>query len=56
MHKNVIVGRPKEKITDIIKKMTHYNLSAVPIVNNHMEILGVVTVTDAILPVIAKKI
>lgn len=48
MIKNVITAAPLDTARSVLKKMTQYDLSAIPVVNKRGHILGIVTLTHAI--------
>lgn len=54
MIKNVVTAKPYESAKRVLKKMTQYDFSAIPVVNKHRHIIGVVTLNDAIRLLIPK--
>ncbi len=55
MERNVVAVEPNEKARAALKKMTQYDISAIPVVNKKNHILGIVTLTHAIKLVIPKS-
>lgn len=55
MTKNLIKANPKDNIKESLKKMYLYNLSALPVVNNSDELLGIVTFRDAVSTYLPQK-
>ena len=55
MIKDYISVTPTESARKVLKKMTQYDLSALPVVNKHHHIIGIVTLTHAIKLLIPKS-
>ncbi|MBI2028874.1 magnesium transporter [Candidatus Gottesmanbacteria bacterium] len=54
MIKNAIIAKPQESARRVLKRMTQYDFSAIPVVNKHKHIIGIVTLNDAIRLLIPK--
>ncbi len=48
MNPDVITARPDEDREEVARRILHYNLSSLPVVNAHGRILGIVTADDAL--------
>ncbi len=55
MIKNMVIAKPFEQPHKVLKRMTQYDLSALPIVNKNQHIVGILTLNDAIRLVIPKQ-
>lgn len=52
---NILTARPLESWRSVLKKMIQYDLSAIPVINPHDHILGIVTLTHAIKLLVPKN-
>lgn len=48
MHTNVLTGKPENSIQELIRMMLNFNVSMLPIVDDNLKVLGVVTEGDII--------
>lgn len=55
MEKSLVVAKPFERSREALKKMTQYDISAIPVVNKDHHIIGIVTLTHAIELIIPKS-
>ncbi len=51
---NVVVAKPLELPRRVLRRMTQYNFSAIPVVSKNYQIVGIVTLNDAIKILIPK--
>lgn len=54
MIKNVVVAKPLELARRVLRRITQYDFSAIPVVNKNNNIIGIVTLNDAIRLLIPK--
>lgn len=55
MIKNLVVAKPLESAKRVLRRITQYDLSAIPVVNKRQNIVGIVTLNDAIRLLIPKN-
>lgn len=55
MIRNVVVAKPMENPRRVLRRITQYDLSALPVIGKNRHLLGIITLSDAIRLVIPKS-